>query len=116
MFDAEPCSAACSKRALTPQADDIDFRCTSFVLTHRTGGPARLPLVRHSRVGLERKVMLPFHLSLHMDIDRKTRRRVTEILVAAIATKPELPASPYINIDRKSTRLNSSHLGISYAV
>ena len=98
MFDADPWSAACSKRALTPQADDIDFRCTSFVLTHRTGGPARLPLARHNRVGLERKVMLPFHLSLHLDIDARTKRRVTEILVAAIATKPGLPASPYINM------------------
>jgi hypothetical protein len=42
--------------------------------------------------------MLPFHLSLHLDIDARTKRRVTEILVAAIATKPGLPASSYINM------------------
>jgi hypothetical protein len=33
-----------------------------------------------------------------MDIDARTRRRVTEILVAAIATKPGLPATPNINM------------------
>ena len=42
--------------------------------------------------------MLPIHLLPHLDIDARTRLRVTEILVAAVATKPELPASPYINM------------------
>ena len=42
--------------------------------------------------------MLPFHPVLHLKIDVRTKRRVTEILIAAIATKPGLPASPYINM------------------
>src|SRR5438045_7802102 len=29
---------------------------------------------------------------------------------------PDIPGAPQNSIDRKSTRLNSSHLGISYAV
>jgi hypothetical protein len=58
----------------------------------------RFPFARHNRVGFERKVMLPFHPVLHLKIDVRTKRRVTEILIAAIATKPGLPASPYINM------------------
>src|ERR1035437_9746765 len=76
----------------------VYLRYISFVSLHRTGGPVRFPFARHNRVGFERKVMLPFHLSLHLDIDARTRRRFTEILVAAIATRPGLPASPYINM------------------
>src|SRR5262245_65142689 len=29
---------------------------------------------------------------------------------------PDAPTKTYVDVDRKSTRLNSSHLGISYAV
>src|SRR5438045_4656527 len=42
--------------------------------------------------------------------------RVPKLVLGAELTASPDPDSPVAEIDRKSTRLNSSHLGISYAV
>src|ERR1035441_7426948 len=38
------------------------------------------------------------------------------VVCQSVALAQNLGAAPQSNVDRKSTRLNSSHLGISYAV
>src|SRR2546427_4639833 len=48
--------------------------------------------------------------------DALDRRQIVNVSIAQAATVPEMRASSCLRRDRKSTRLNSSHSQISYAV
>src|ERR1035438_1465826 len=56
--------------------------------------------------------LLPFDLSYEVDLWGRVRR--TETPRAKKRKLPRLTWKPPVSADRKSTRLNSSHLGISY--
>src|SRR5699024_12173559 len=51
-----------------------------------------------------------------MDLTRGKRKSHSSVGAQKGARKPPLAPSTWIGIDRKSTRLNSSHVSISYAV
>src|SRR5437899_9924564 len=63
-----------------------------------------------------------YTLSLHDALPISTACQSTELYASLIFTQPSRTATTATNgidtagLDRKSTRLNSSHLGISYAV
>src|SRR5262245_63735909 len=84
---------------------------------------AALTLTVGVRAGGE-KVAFPENYGkgvLYTTVDRADNKQYRELyatpeaIAAAKAGQP-LPSGTVLTLDRKSTRLNSSHLGISYAV
>src|SRR3712207_7280207 len=65
-----------------------------------------------------RSTLFPY-TTLFRSARRRTRRRLRRLLpdgdVAAAVARERLAAPPAPALDRKSTRLNSSHANISYA-
>src|SRR5215208_7999805 len=101
--------------AVTSEVDDAHPRhsdtdeLTSAYSAARHIGEACLADGPVGRVGLE--------VEAHcFDLADPTRRPDWAELTEVIAGVPPLPGGSAITVDRKSTRLNSSHVAISYAV
>src|SRR5262245_64472959 len=85
---------------------------------------ARSIRMQHHRPGMAHDVRIRFRQHLHVVTGRQQavdERAVEARFHAQIAARrapgaPQQPARGVDRADRKSTRLNSSHLGISYAV
>src|SRR5699024_9632711 len=65
--------------------------------------------IKFGLVTVEKRGLRPHELTL----DEIPRGKLADYLLASAACYPAMPAR---TIDRKSTRLNSSHVSISYAV
>src|SRR5205814_6027963 len=75
--------------------------------------------VPNERLASEREILRPLpslRPPLRAAIQRTVDRRGSIRFGSARYLVPEALVGEHVEVDRKSTRLNSSHLGISYAV
>src|SRR3712207_8974360 len=77
--------------------------------------PPRSTLFPYTTLFRSRGVVNPLGL---FDLSRKPRPVADAFkeLLRQFGSEPLVPSSPVLTLDRKSTRLNSSHANISYAV
>src|SRR5699024_11348892 len=97
----------------------------SFSLRHIRPPPAHplfpYPTLFRSRTELEVLLAEPSgHVSVYLGVAQGPRVQLATDLIARTATGAEMTAAQrmygLVHSDRKSTRLNSSHVSISYAV